>query len=205
MGLFKCYYWIWYIPFIKFKNQSLLQVEMSPFELYQQMKPQIYRDEAVMANLKTYAFNQNTNLAHLGSGTTNTHYRVGRVGEIWLATREYFHIIGDPEYQKDCCETYIRRLLSNRMQGRDVPRIVGGVRAVAAHIRNETDTIDRYFLLVEDLTAGGSADFSPGTKGSWFGKVKGRGLVFYDFPEYTESSPDFFKYMTEEDMIKLER
>lgn len=184
---------------------------MNPFERYQEMKPQIERDEAIMRNLKMYAFNENSSLVHLGRypDTTNTHYRIGKVGDLWLATREILQFA--PELQKECCETYIDmllhqdRLLPYDGSGGRVSRIVGGVKAIAANRRGATDTIDRYFLLVEDLTAGGTADFLPGIKKDvWFGTVNGK-IVFYDFPEYTKSNPEPFKYMTEENMIKLER
>ncbi len=174
---------------------------MNPFELFQQLKPQIERDDAIIRNLRSYAFDENHHLEYAEGGESNVHYRVGRIGELWLVTREFFKSIGNPEEQIQACDTYIDGLLSNHRFGREVPRIVGGVRAVGA-IKKGQKELDRYILLLEDLSAGGTAiDFVPGTRGSWFGKLGGR-LIYYDFPE---SVTFHIKYMTEGNMIRIER
>ena len=64
---------------------------MNPFKYFQQMRPQIERDEAIMGNFGLYAFSNVKSLVHLGIGKSHTHYRIGKIGDLWIATRELFN------------------------------------------------------------------------------------------------------------------
>ncbi|KKP36799.1 MAG: hypothetical protein UR27_C0013G0018 [Candidatus Peregrinibacteria bacterium GW2011_GWA2_33_10] len=70
-------------------------LDMDPFEYFQELKPEIKRDEAFMDSLRTYAFTDrlrlfgNDKVTPLGAGRHNIHFRIGKVGDVWLATKEY--------------------------------------------------------------------------------------------------------------------
>ena len=168
---------------------------MNPFEYFQQMRSQIESDEIVMRNLREYAFGNAISLPYLKKGTTNTHYRIGRVGSMWLATREAMHFKGQPELQIQLCESYLEALVATQNEGKRVPAIAGGVKSVNKGGK------ERFFLLLEDLTQGGSAIFAPGSEGEVSGFVNGE-QVFYDFHE-TQNETDLFIYMAEDKLIQL--
>ena len=72
---------------------------MNPFEYFQVLKPQMLRDEALMDSLRAYAFTDRLRVLEtgkvtpLGAGRNNIHFRIGKVGDVWLATREYLEAI----------------------------------------------------------------------------------------------------------------
>lgn len=167
---------------------------MNPFEYFQQLKPQIESDETIIRNLRLYAFGDRKVLYHLGTGTTNTHYRIGKIGDLWLATREFIWGRHDPEMQKIACESYINSIISSHETGIRVPIICGGIKAESINPKTE-----RYFLMLEDLTAGGTKEFI--AKRGLAGLVDGK-EVYHDFPEdMLKEEP--FEYMIDDKMILL--
>ena len=151
-----------------------------------------------MRNLRLYAFSFTQGLEFLGAGGTNWHYRIGKIGDVWLATREAWQAIGATEIQREVCEIYIDDLVSESEDGKLVPKIVGAVKAISGDKESST-YFERYFLLTENLTAGGTADFKPGGRASRSGTVYGR-VVYYDFPEGSTKS---FQYTTDDKVILL--
>jgi hypothetical protein len=166
---------------------------MNPFEYFQKLKPEIEADRELMNALKDYAFNETCDLVHLGYGNTNTCFRLGKINDFWLATRENIRLEDYPEVNRGGVESYIETLLYYFQTNRAVPKICGGVHA-------KREGIEKYFLLLEDLTDGGNARFSPGLNGAKSGFKNGI-EVFYDFQEDFEVEE--FKYMNEEKMIIL--
>ena len=53
---------------------------------------------------------------------------------------------------------------------------------VKIHAKDPDEDSDRYFLLTEDFTNGGTADFRPGALGESTGRLEGK-LIYYDFEE----------------------
>lgn len=172
---------------------------MNPFEYFQQMIPQIERDEAIMKNLRLYAFHERQSLTHLGSGIHNTHYRIGKIGDLWFATREYLELlpVSDFQYiQRMFAEAYINQLVQAHAKGKRVPIICGGVKAESTNLG-----IEKYFLLLEDLTAGGNAKFIPAPP-KWFAGTIDGVVVIHDFDEeYVD--PMSIKYMVDDKMILI--
>jgi hypothetical protein len=177
-------------------------VNMNPFEYFQELKPEIMKDESFMDILRTYAFTDrlrligNNKVTSLGAGRHNIHFRIGKVGDIWLATREYLEAI---ELADDLqhCENYIDAVVRAYEEGKRVPFVCGGVRAENGHG-------GRYFLLLEDLTQGGTADFQPAPKSGGISGILDGEEVFHDFDTDTPFHPPT-KYLAEEKLLVLER
>jgi len=173
-----------------------------PFEHFQRLKPQILKDEIFMDSLRTYAFTDrlklfgNNKVVPLGAGRNNIHFRIGKIGNIWLASREYLAGL-DREDDLQHCENYIDCVVRTYQQGKRVPIVCGGVKV-------EVGEDIRYFLLLEDLTQGGTADFQPAPKyGGRSGKLNGV-EVFHDFDTEEPFHPPN-RYMAEDKLIILRR
>ncbi len=176
---------------------------MNAFERFQELKPQICENAAFMENLQLYAFHdmedlleqgKDSTLPYLGAGTNNTHYRIGRIGDLWFASREF--IQGQDERDSiNEYESYIGQVISYHEQGHRVPVVCG---PVLARIGNRA----RYFLLLEDLTAGGTANFQPARRsGGISGFIDGV-EVFHDFDDdSTEYLPK--KYLADHNLLVL--
>ena len=177
---------------------------MNPFEYFQELKAEMVKDEAFMDSLRTYAFTDrlrligNDKVTPLGAGRHNIHFRIGKVGDVWLATKEY---IGDcidyPEDDMQHGENYIDSVVRAYEEGKRVPIICGGVRA-------ENGYGGRYFLLLEDLTQGGTADFQPAPKSGGISGILDGEEVFHDFDTDTPFHPPT-KYLAEEKLLVLDR
>ena len=167
---------------------------MNPFEYFQQMKPQIERDDIIMRNLRSYAFHHGLSLSKLGEGSANRHFRIGKLRDLWLSTREHYISRPFPEVQRQFCETYIDTLVLAHESGKRVPKIIGGVKANSTKSGKEN-----YFLLLEDLTAGEHGNFIPADIGSASGTIDGV-EIFYDFQDILT---DLFRYMVGGNMIDL--
>ena len=175
---------------------------MDPFEYFQKLKPEIVKDKSFMDSLRTYAFTDrrrligNDKVTPLGGGRHNIHFRIGKVGNVWLATREYLEAI---EFVDDLQhgENYIDAVVRAYEEGKRVPIICGGVRAENGHG-------GRYFLLLEDLTHGGTADFQPAPKSGGISGILNGEEVFYDFDTYNPSQPPT-KHLAEEKLLVLRR
>lgn len=176
---------------------------MNPNEYFQALKPSIIGDEAFMDSLRKYAFTdliryiEGGKYIHLGGGVNNNHFRIGKMGDVWLATREYTGINLDVEDRMQHPENYITQAVRYSDRGKRVPIICGGVKA-------ENDRGGRYFLLLEDLTDGGTADFQPAPKnGGVSGKLNGV-EVFHDFDTDTPFHPPTL-YLNEKNILVLRR
>ena len=175
---------------------------MNPFEYFRELKQEILKDESFMDILRTYAFTDrlkligDDNVTPLGAGKHNVHFRIGKVGDMWLATREYLGAIELADHLQHG-ENYIDAVVRAYEDGKRVPLICGGVRA-------ENGRGGRYFLLLEDLTQGGTADFQPApTSGGIRGILNGK-EVFHDFCTDDPFHPPT-RYLAEETLLVLER
>jgi len=177
---------------------------MNPFERFESLRPDIEEDEVTMRNLRTYAFTDRVRLIGegllecAGTGVCNTHFRIGRIGDLWLTTREYFYCYQDqpPDEPREVAEMYIRHLIKAHEEGRRVPILCGGV--ISRNRRGR----ERCFLVLEDLTAGGTSDFRPGQRGDVAGTIDGR-EVYHDFEDQFMEHGDKYRYMTGERAILL--
>ncbi|MBS3122477.1 hypothetical protein J4434_06365 [Candidatus Woesearchaeota archaeon] len=175
---------------------------MNPFEYFQKLKPLMMKDEVFMDSLRTYAFTErarligNDKVKLLGAGTYNIHYRIGKVGNVWLATREYLSPI-DLADQLQHCENYIDAVVRAYEEEKRVPIVCGGIRA-------EYKCVRRYFLLLEDLTQGGTANFQPAPKSGGISGLLNSENVFYDFDTEVPFHPPT-KYLAEKKLLILNR
>jgi len=175
---------------------------MNPFEHFQELRPQIVKDGAFLDSLRTYAFTDrlrlvgNNKVTPLGSGRYNIHFRIGKIGALWLATREYLQALGVTDH-KQHCENYIEAAIKAHETGKRVPIICGGVKA-------ENEYGGRYFLLLEDLTQGGTADFRPASRsGEVSGTLNGE-EVFHDFDTERPFHPPT-RYLAEDKLLILNK
>jgi hypothetical protein len=177
-------------------------MNMNPFEYFQELKPEMVRDESFMDSLRTYAFTNrlrlfgNDKVTPLGAGRHNIHFRIGRVRDVWLATREYLEAIDTDDHLLHG-ENYIDAVVRAHQEGKRVPIVCGGVKA-------ENGRNGRYFLLLEDLTQGGTADFEPAPRSGGISGFLNGEEVFHDFDTETTYYPPR-KYMAEEKLLVLER
>ena len=176
---------------------------MNPFEYFQELKPTIKQDESFMDSLRTYAFTErlrligNDKVTPLGTGIHNTHFRIGNVGNIWLAIREYIGIAVEwPEDSMQHCENYIAAVCRAYEKGKRVPIVCGGVRA-------ENGFGGKYFLLLEDLTHGGTSNFQPAPESGGISGILNGEEVFHDFDTDMPFHPPT-KYLAEEKLFVLE-
>ncbi|MBT5739709.1 hypothetical protein HOI26_01290 [Candidatus Woesearchaeota archaeon] len=177
---------------------------MNPNEYFQALKPQMIEDEVFMDALRHFAFTDRVRYAmssskspHLGGGFNNNHFRIGRIGDVWLATREYIGTTFDVEDCMQHPENYIAQVVKHSDRGKRVPIVCGGVKA-------ENDHGGRYFLLLEDLTHGGTSDFEPAPKnGGVSGRLNGE-EVFHDFDTDTPFHPPT-KYLGKDLLLVLQR
>ena len=175
---------------------------MNPFEYFQVLKPQMLQDEIFMNSLRTYAFTDrlrlfgNDKVTPLGAGRHNIHFRIGKVGDVWLATREYLEAIELADHLRNG-ENYIDAVVRAYVEGKRVPIVCGGVRA-------ENGYGGRYFLLLEDLTQGGTANFQPAPKSGGISGLLNGVEVFHDFDTDTLDNPPT-KYLAEDNLIVLMR
>jgi hypothetical protein len=153
---------------------------MNPFEYFQQLKPLILENQTFMDSLQTYAFTDrlrligNAKVTPLGAGRNNIHFRIGKINDLWIASREHIENIFEVEDKMQHCENYIAKAVSYHEEGKRVPLVCGCVKAIEGNH-------EKYFLLVEDLTDGGIAHFIPaGKSGKMSGRLKGI-EVFHDF------------------------
>jgi len=164
---------------------------MNPFEYFLDRKLEIEADQGVMKIVRDYAFEDPLRLQLDGlltaagdQGEYNSHFRLGRVGDLWLATREFTHPIWgvDAYVRKGFYENYIRQLVeaydqirSGELTGR-VPLLCEGVIAI------DKGGLERSFLILEDLYRGGTSDFVPGPEGKLSGTLDGE-EVMHDFED----------------------
>ena len=173
---------------------------MNPFEYFQELKPKIIRDESFMESLRTYAFTDrlrllgNNQVTPLGAGKHNIHFRIGKVGDVWLATREYLEAMELADHLQHA-ENYIDAVVRAYEEGKRVPRVCGGV-------KTENGLYRRYFLLLEDLTQGGTADFQPAPKSGGISGILDGEKVFHDFDTDNPFHPST-KYLAEEKLLVL--
>ena len=175
---------------------------MNPFEYFLELRKKILQDEEFMNNLRTYAFTEraklieNEKVVFLGAGQDNSHFRIGKIGNIWLASREL------NDYQFYCWEeyeNYITKAVEYHKKEKRVPIVCGGVMKIYKEMKED----ERYFLLLEDLTNGGASDFQPAPRdGTINGKLKGED-VYYDF-NYNDSMMLTKYYLAKENLIILE-
>ncbi len=175
---------------------------MNPFEYFQKLKPEMVKDKAFMDSLRTYAFTDrlrlfgNEKVTPLGAGRHNIHFRIGKVGDMWLATREYLGAIELADHLQHG-ENYIDAVVLAYEEGKRVPLVCGGVRA-------ENGRGGRYFLLLEDLTQGGTSDFQPAPKSGGISGILNGEEVFHDFDTDSPFHPPT-KYLAEEKLLVLEK
>lgn len=182
---------------------------MDPFAYFQHLKPAIEAETQTMQNLRTYGFGDPYHIQHLktldflGKGRNNMHFRIVKVGDVWLATRED---LSDFYWESDrsVCECYIRQAVQAHKQGHKVPRLCG---SVIAHFSRERG--DRYFLLLEDLTRGGTSDFVPAPRsGGVAGTLSGE-PIHHDFDTLEDSnfdhtfSDDYWRYTKPDYVLHL--
>jgi len=175
---------------------------MDPFEYFQELKPEMVKNESFMDSLRTYAFTDrlrligNDKVTPLGAGRHNIHFRIGKVGDVWLATREYLESIELADHLQHG-ENYIDAVVRAYEEGKRVPLVCGGVRA-------ENGRGGKYFLLLEDLTQGGTADFQPAPRSGGISGILNGEEVFHDFDTDGPFHPPT-KYLAEEKLFVLER
>ena len=102
------------------------------------------------------------NLVCLGQGENNVIYRLGKVGKLWLAIRD--QKIFDFDFGRANAEESIESVVAFYEYGQNVPAVVGRAKVNSNHP-------PYYFLIVEDLTRGGTSDFKPGSKEDRFGTL----------------------------------
>jgi hypothetical protein len=177
---------------------------MNPFEYFQKLKPEMVQNESFMDSLRTYAFTDrlrligNDKVTPLGAGRNNIHFRIGKVGDIWLATREYIGTAVEwPEDPMQHCENYIDTVVRVHKEGKRVPIVCGGVKAENGHG-------GKYFLVLEDLTQGGTADFQPAPKSGGISGILNGEEVFHDFDTDTPFHPPT-RYLAEEKLLVLDK
>ncbi|MDO8656382.1 MAG: hypothetical protein Q7K45_04030 [Nanoarchaeota archaeon] len=175
---------------------------MDPFQSFLELKTKIYHHEEFMDSLMTYVFTdrlllpETQKVTHLGAGRNNIHFRIGKVDTIWLATREYVNAIEIADHMQHC-ENYIAAAVRNYQKGKRVPLVCGAVKAIS---RNR----ERYFLLLEDLTHGGTADFQPAPRSGGVSGVLHGVNVFYDFDTDEPFHPPLH-YLAEDKILTLKR
>lgn len=172
---------------------------MNPFEYFMALKPRIEHSPDIMSKLELYLHPQRSTLIaegvleNAGYGLNHRHVRIGKIDDVWLATREFYTGLDsfDTRYEG---EYYIESLVRHH-ENRDLTAAVcGGV-----YVRRQ----DRYFLIVEDLTRGGTSDFKPGLKGKPFGLLDGK-KVWHDMDlQYIDKEESEMIYMLEDKMIIL--
>ncbi len=157
---------------------------MNPFELFQELKPRILEDKVFMENLRLYAFHDRRDLVrqgregtlpYLGTGTNNTHYRIGNIGDLWLASRAFIQGLDEKDSIQEY-ENYIGQAILYYTQGKRVPVVCGPVLA-------RSGKHSKYFLLLEDLTAGGTADFRPARRSGEISGFINDVRVYHDFDD----------------------
>lgn len=144
----------------------------------QLVRKAIEGSEQIMGNLRIYSESDLyvCKLPVIGAGTANVLYRVGRLDSgLWVATRENI-IFPDGELQRNVGENYARRLEFILAQGDTASRFCVGLRMDIGVPENEDD---RYVLLLEDLTEGGSKTITP-EPDTEFGWRDGK-KVYFDF------------------------
>lgn len=175
---------------------------MNPFERFQELRPRIAADEGLMGKLRTYAstspaeFRSQYPVDALGHGSKHVHFRLSTCSGIWIATRE-FVLVPSPSYQRKVSEWYIDAAQQAHAEGRTVPAVCGGA------VVERDGVASRYFLLVEDLTAGGTMDFRPARRGEEDGLRNGV-VIAHDFDMPAAWQPATFRYMREGSMLQFD-
>lgn len=187
----------------------------SLFEISQEYKGRIEASSTLMDALRTYAKHKVGNcddtLHHLGSGRSNTHYRLGELESgLWVATREN-HVFLRGNSQKNIAENYAQTAEWYRSQGKRTTSLIVGVRLHLTPVeyyqvpgfREDLEDEDRYALIVEDFTKGGSpdADFRPGISEDIGGTLNGE-RVMYDFDDDI-SKPVKYLFMHDKSIIHI--
>ena len=169
------------------------------YQFSQELKPRIELSVTLMDALRNYSGSHpyDCTLYPLGAGNTNVHFRLGQLESgLWLATRENLTFEDSP-LQRIVTENYARQLEFNNERGRTTSRICLGVKVPSPDLEVVED---RYFIIVEDFTQGGNADFRPGHGGQDCGTVNGE-IVYYDFPDQVHQVD--FKFMDDSSVIQV--
>lgn len=185
------------------------------FEISQDYKVKIEASSVLMDALKTYArcrVNNSRNPLHnLGSGSSNAHYRLGELESgLWIATREK-HILSTGNPRKNIPENYAQTAEQYHSQGKRTTSLCVGVRIhltptkyyQSPGFKEDLEDEDKYALIVEDFTKGGSpdSDFIPGGSGNIGGTLNGQRVV-YDFDD-NSSKPAEYRFMQDQAVIHI--
>ena len=169
------------------------------YNLSQRVKTEIEQSSELMGSLRVYVDECEDYagpLTHLGTGTSNKHFRLGQLSTgLWLATRENV-IMEEGNWQRFICENYGGRLDSLVREGKRTSSVCIGV---VVHPPDE-DFDPRYFLILDDFTRGGSSDFQPAPSEREWGTLDGK-RIYYDFNDLFHKTT--LKYMADESMIHL--
>ena len=176
---------------------------MDPFERFESLKPKILADEEFMGRLRNYSTSDYSTLRlgrfpeimYLGEGSANFHFRIGQIDGIWLATREMRDFVSEIDSLQKYRD-YVNCTVSTQRAGMRTLSVCGGVNC-------EFRASRKNFLLVEDLTAGGTASLEPARMGEVAGYVNGE-LVYYDFSFYSHEGISF-EYMSRDKVLSLTR
>ncbi|MDO8643025.1 MAG: hypothetical protein Q7R76_05620 [Candidatus Woesearchaeota archaeon] len=169
------------------------------YQASQELKPRIESARTIMDALRDYSVNGagECSLESLGSGLSNTHFRLGELESgLWLATRENF-ILEDCSMQRVVAEMYARHLEYAHKEGKRTSRVCLAVKVPSVDI---DEIPDRYFLIVEDFTHGGTARFIPGQRGEEYGMLNGE-RVYYDFPD--DIQPVEFRFTDDRSVLHM--
>lgn len=187
----------------------------SLFKISQEYKGKIEASSVLMDALKNYArcraYNLMNPLHNLGSGRSNAHYRLGELESgLWVATREK-HILFKGNPRKNIPENYAQTAEQYHSQGERTTSLCVGVRIHLTPtkyyqipgFREDLEDEDKYALIIEDFTKGGSpdSDFRPGGSGNIGGTLNGQRVV-YDFDD-NYSKPAEYRFMQDSAVIHL--
>jgi hypothetical protein len=174
---------------------------MNPFDYFQKLRSEREDDNSFMEKLREFAFGDKVlmvaeqKLDFRGGGKHTKTYRIGMVGDLWIAAREFNYIGQDEEELRLQCESYIHYAVREHGIGNKVPAFCGGLVAKNGYTE--------YFVLVEDLTNGGKFEIQSVGSGEKYGIVNGE-KVYFDFDEFRfwefKKEPE---YMTDDKIITL--
>ena len=141
-------------------------------------------------------------LPHLGTGTTNTHFQLGKLESgAWIATRErHWYTIYN---LRDVLENYSQEIAACADEGGLTSKFCVGVKVHDQRKKTAPANMkkERLLLLIEDLTRGYSSDFHPAGYKEHFGTLDGR-KVFHD-PFDNFDKVEIYQFMSDESMTHL--